>query len=622
MSGVDWTGNNDDNMWPIAVSNDGNDTLYGQGGNDTLYGGDGKDTLNGNSGNDILSGDDDNDKLKGGQGHDTLYGDDDKDKLYGGHGKDKLYGGHGKDKLKGGKGRDTLYGDDGNDTLCGNKSNDELYGGPGRDLLKGGKGDDILDGGGGKDTLNGGAGQDILLQVNRHDSVVSNNRVRKNKARKSSSPILRNPGGSKNSLADAFNLGGIELEQTVIEDQIDGQLDINDYYKFTLEEESDFNLTLENLSANADVEIYDSDGSTLLFSSANSRKTSEFINAELDPGEYYIRFLAGGRAETGYRLSLNAEPKNPDLFIGGGEADKFVPFYDQDGTYEHDTIEDFNKSEGDKILLNRNNFEALKDITIGETLPEGEFIAINADLFIGGGEADKFVPFYDQDGTYGHDTIEDFNKSEGDKILLNRNNFEALKDITIGETLPEGEFIAIPKYGSRGNTPQTSETIIYDPVSGLVYANQTKKPNDEVILTQLTNKSSLENTDFEIFDSISALIDKSIDNEPPVIPLDTVSADPLTQGGDLGFTEGGEVYIRDYYSFDIAEAGFVESKLDGLRVNADLKRYDETGELEIGSSTNSGNAPEEINSFLSPDTYVVGVFGLGNQTFYDLSISL
>ena len=546
MSGVDWTGNNDDNMWPIAVSNDGNDTLYGQGGNDTLYGGDGKDTLNGNSGNDILSGDDDNDKLKGGQGHDTLYGDDDKD---------KLYGGHGKDKLKGGKGRDTLYGDDGNDTLCGNKSNDELYGGPGRDLLKGGKGDDILDGGGGKDTLNGGAGQDILLQVNRHDSVVSNNRVRKNKARKSSSPILRNPGGSKNSLADAFNLGGIELEQTVIEDQIDGQLDINDYYKFTLEEESDFNLTLENLSANADVEIYDSDGSTLLFSSANSRKTSEFINAELDPGEYYIRFLAGGRAETGYRLSLNAEPKNPDLFIGGGEAD-------------------------------------------------------------------KFVPFYDQDGTYGHDTIEDFNKSEGDKILLNRNNFEALKDITIGETLPEGEFIAIPKYGSRGNTPQTSETIIYDPVSGLVYANQTKKPNDEVILTQLTNKSSLENTDFEIFDSISALIDKSIDNEPPVIPLDTVSADPLTQGGDLGFTEGGEVYIRDYYSFDIAEAGFVESKLDGLRVNADLKRYDETGELEIGSSTNSGNAPEEINSFLSPDTYVVGVFGLGNQTFYDLSISL
>ena len=81
-------------------------------------------------------------------------------------------------------------------------------------------------------------------------------------------------------------------------------------------------------------------------------------------------------------------------------------------------------------------------------------------------------------------------------------NFEALKNIPIGETLPEGEFIAIPKYGSRGNTPQTSETIIYDPVSGFVYANQTEKPNDEVILTQLTNKSSLENTDFEIFASI------------------------------------------------------------------------------------------------------------------------
>ncbi|MDE5092959.1 MAG: PPC domain-containing protein, partial [Trichodesmium sp. St11_bin5] len=130
-------------------------------------------------------------------------------------------------------------------------------------------------------------------------------------------------------------------------------------------------------------------------------------------------------------------------------------------------------------------------------------------------------------------------------------------------------------------------------------------------------------TDYTLNMSASE-IGESIDNEPPGIALGTVTvgADPLTQGGDLGFTEGGVVDTKDYYSFDITQAGFVEIKLDGLNDNADLKLYDETGEVETASSNNSGDSPEEINSFLSPDTYVVGVFGLGNQTFYDLSISL
>ncbi|MBS9772693.1 MAG: pre-peptidase C-terminal domain-containing protein, partial [Trichodesmium erythraeum GBRTRLIN201] len=420
-TGVDWSGTPGDNVWPLSEDNSCNDTLNGRGGDDKLYA---------SQGNDIL---------------------------YGGDGDDKLYGQQGNDKL---------YGEQGNDRLYGNGGRDRLYGNGGCDRLHGGRGKDTLNGGAGNDTLNGGAGKDKVWKEEK-DRVVpgdsdviflltSTGKGHKKKISKNSSPVLRNPGGSKNTIADAFDLELIELGPTVIEDKIgfrvNSQLDRNDYYKFTLDEESDFNLTLENLSANADVEILDSDGSTLLFSSANSGNTDELINAELDAGEYFIRVLPRGGAETDYRLTINAEPKNSSALLD------------------------------------------------------------SADLFIGGEGADKFVPFYDQDGTYGHDTIEDFNKSEGDKILLNGKNFEALKDITIGETLPEYEFIAIPNYGCRGNTPQTSETIIYDPVSGLVYANQTEKPNDEVILTQLTNKSSLENTDFEIVDSETIIPP----NDPPM----------------------------------------------------------------------------------------------------------
>ena len=245
MPGVYWSGDPTNNQWPtLGVSNNGNDTLYGQGGDDTLYGGDG---------NDILHGEDGNDKLKGGNGRDTLYG------------------GNGNDKLKGGNGNDILYGGDGNDTLRGNNGDDELYGGCGRDLLIGGKGDDILDGGPGINTLRGGQGDDIFI---------------------------------------------------------------------------------------------------------------------LGPG-------------------VNTR----------------VP------TSEYTTIEDFNNKE--------------------------------------------------------------------DNILLNRNNFEALKDIS-GDILPQDQFQVIQNYNGGNNMSDPLATIIYDPISGLVYANPTENPNDEVIIAQLANQVSLQNTDFKI----------------------------------------------------------------------------------------------------------------------------
>ena len=263
MPGVYWSGDPANNQWPtLGGSNNGNDTLYGQGGDDKLKGGDG---------NDILYGEDGNDKLKGGNGRDTLYGGNGNDKLKGGKGNDILYGGKGNDILYGRKGDDTLYGENGNDTLYGENGDDELYGGCGRDLLIGGKGDDLLDGGPGINTLRGGPGFDI--------------------------------------------------------------------------------------------------------------------------------------------------------FIPGPGVNTRVP------TSEYTTIEDFNNKE--------------------------------------------------------------------DKILLNRNNFEALKDIS-GDILPQDQFQVIQNYNGGNKRSDPSATIIYDPISGLVYGNPTENPNDEVIIAQLANKSSLQNTDFKI----------------------------------------------------------------------------------------------------------------------------
>jgi hypothetical protein len=63
--------------------------------------------------------------------------------------------------------------------------------------------------------------------------------------------------------------------------------DTHDYYSFSLTSRSSFNLALNNLRANADVQVLDAGGSVV--ASSNRRgKRSEYINATLDPGNYFI----------------------------------------------------------------------------------------------------------------------------------------------------------------------------------------------------------------------------------------------------------------------------------------------------------------------------------------------
>jgi hypothetical protein len=117
-------------------------------------------------------------------------------------------------------------------------------------------------------------------------------------------------------------------------------------------------------------------------------------------------------------------------------------------------------------------------------------------------------------------------------------------------------------------------------------------------------------------------VEGTADDNPPGTALGTAGADPLTQGGLIGFTDGGVPDTDDYYNFVVASPGFVSVGLDGLSGNANLELYDSAGAVVIGSSTNSGTSAEEIQTFLSADTYVVRVFGQGNQTAYDLSVSI
>lgn len=109
-----------------------------------------------------------------------------------------------------------------------------------------------------------------------------------------------------NTLSTARNIT-ISSTTTTFRDFV-GSSDTNDYYRFDLNQASNFNLSLTGLGANADVELVSGlDPLNILNRSTASSTTPESVSSPLLAGTYYIRVFPGdGAANTSYRLNLSA----------------------------------------------------------------------------------------------------------------------------------------------------------------------------------------------------------------------------------------------------------------------------------------------------------------------------
>ncbi|AKG22387.1 S8 family serine peptidase [Calothrix sp. 336/3] len=109
-------------------------------------------------------------------------------------------------------------------------------------------------------------------------------------------------GGNSFTTAKEIDLG---TESTNISDWL-GISDSNDYYKFSLNSSSNINLSLKNLSGDADIRLFNAQGN-LIASSANLGKVVETINTNLNKGTYYLQVYTYGGSETFYDLSVSSQ---------------------------------------------------------------------------------------------------------------------------------------------------------------------------------------------------------------------------------------------------------------------------------------------------------------------------
>ncbi len=297
-------------------------------------------------------------------GNDFIVGSSDADRLNGDNGNDRLLGGGNSDTLFGGVGNDLLNGGAGSDILFGDSGNDTLQGGKGADLLNGGGGSDVLVGDGGKDTLTGGLGPDIF--VLRSDSAVSDpaaadiitdfnsfvdsigltdnlteadlileeisiapgisNTLIKIRQSNAILGLVANASPQNlagtfisassvlgNQLSQARDLGVLSSTQTLADSVSNARPD--DLYRFTLQANSDFKLTVSGLTADVDVALIKDingdnsiDFTDIIASAQESGLSPESIDINgLAAGTYYVRIYQF-QGSTNFTLNLSATP--------------------------------------------------------------------------------------------------------------------------------------------------------------------------------------------------------------------------------------------------------------------------------------------------------------------------
>lgn len=296
-----------------------------------------------------------NDFILGSSDADRINGDDGNDRILGGGNSDTLFGGVGNDLLNGGAGNDILFGDSGSDTL---------QGGRGDDVLNGGAGSDVLVGDAGKDTLTGGLGSDTF--VLRSDSSVSDpaaadlitdfnsfvdsigltdnlteadlileqisiapgisNTVIKIRGSGAILGVVANASPQNlantfisasavlgNQLSQARDLGVLSGTQTIADSVSNARPD--DLYRFTLQANSDFKLTVSGLRADVDVTLIKDingdnsiDFTDIIAASQESGLSPESIEINgLTAGTYFVRIYQF-QGSTNFTLNLSATP--------------------------------------------------------------------------------------------------------------------------------------------------------------------------------------------------------------------------------------------------------------------------------------------------------------------------
>jgi Ca2+-binding RTX toxin-like protein len=453
------TGSNNIN----GIGNELNNIILGNSGSNVIEARDGNDSIDGNAGNDILRGETGDDTLKGNTGNDF-------DTLIGGIGNDEYYVGSTEDVIieNSNEGFEQVFSTANTYTLSENVENLTLSGtasinGTGNTLnntITGNSGFNLIDGGAGNDTMIGGTGNDNYMINSALDVITetstllteidtayaSVNYTLSNYVENLILTGTVNLTGTGNSLNNLLigNSGNNTLKGNDGNDILDGSLGID---------------TLEGGLGN---DTYIIDNTTDII--------TELSNSGLDTAKSLSDYTIAANVENLVLLG------NTDLKGTGNTLNNLIT--------GNSGNNDLKGGSGDDILIGGSGNDTITGGVANDRLSGG----LGSDQFF----YNSGVAFSATD--FGTDRIVDFNRTEGDKIVLGKTTFGLTSAVGNGFSVAN-EFASVT---SDQSAKSSAAKIVYSSETGNIFYNSngialgnesnlaTLKTDSDVVLASLS----------------------------------------------------------------------------------------------------------------------------------------
>ena len=261
----------------------------------------------------------------------------------------------------------------------------------------------------------------------------------------------------------AFDLGvadnGLIVEETL------GDTDQGDIYTFSIDEAGQYNLSLDGLTADADLWLLDDLGTAIDVSDALETQ-SESISTQLTPGDYQVVAYSYDGAATDYTLEIDNGPATAT-----SESEQIETFIDEviapdaDPGFTFDTALDLGTVDGELMVSDRVGGNDEGDV-FAFTVEEGGLYNVSLD----GLSADADLVLTDADGQAINFSQMEGSENELISAQLNSGTYYAIAesydgvatDYTLGVSFYDPVGIVEPEPGTTGVT-EAPELFPFDP---------------------------------------------------------------------------------------------------------------------------------------------------------------
>jgi hypothetical protein len=450
------------------------------------------------------------------------------------------------------------------------------------------------------------------------------------------------PDAAGNTLSAARNVGA--LRGTVSFQDFVGDIDVNDYYRFSFTHTSNFRLALNGLSADADVELLNSSGG-VIDSSTASGSTSESINRTLAAGTYYVRVYPYS-GDTNYSLSLTATP--PDAAGNTlsaarniGTLRNTVSFQDFVGNTDPNDYYRFNVTTTSNFRLILNGLSADADVELLNS--SGSVV----DSSTAGGAASESINRTLRTGTY-YVRVYPYSGETNYSLSLSAipvvtapdgagNTLGTARNVgTLGPSRSFRDFVGssdINDYyrfvlNQNSNFRLTLNGLTADADvqlmdrNGTVIQSSTASGSSSELITSVLGAGIYYvrvypfsgNTYYNLgLSAIAAPIDRAGNS------LATARNVGLLNGSRAFQDFVGRIDTNDYYRFRLSQTSTFRLALNGLSSDADVQLLNNSGGVIQGSYAEH-SLPESINRTLNAGIYYVRVYPYSGNTNYNLSL--